>query len=292
MGAHDTTAAEPMERGAAEQLLRQRLAHLHPLNQLPQDVLSRLLPALLIEPCPAGTTLYDAGDSPSDNFYLLQGALCLYDTDGTPQLKIRPEPHESMPLPFDLPSAERGEVVEDSILLRVERTLLQQAVGRRGAFATAGGVPVPAAAPAEIAEAPLPQAAPETPVPAPPRSRRVLLVEHQAEQAERTRALLKSLGLRSDWARSAEEAVELLGLEEYGAVLLDLQLPDGDALDVVARARALGNPVPRIVAVTDAAHYDPEGCLTAGMDDACCWPLDAGALHGKLALGSPGRISA
>lgn len=254
----------------SDALLRQHLHRLYPLNQMSPDALARLLPALRVVRYAAKSPLYGAGDCPVDCYYVLEGCVWLYDRDGgTPQLKIRAEStDEAMPLPYAVPADERAVVVEDSIILQVDRALVTRA--RRQVRA-----PTPAPAPAPVAAAP--------PQPAPPRSNRILLVEHQPDEAAPCRTVLKSMGLPTDWVRSAEEAIELLGIEQYGAVILDLHLPDGDSFDVVksVRERIDGASRPRLVALA-AAGDDREGCLAAGMDEFIGRPVSAIAMRAAL----------
>ncbi|HUP91744.1 MAG TPA: response regulator [Solimonas sp.] len=271
--------------------LRQRLRRLHPLNQLTDEALSRLIPELRVVSYAASTSLYGIGESPEDNFYVLSGCVCLHDADG-PQMKIRPaHDQDVVPLPYAVPSDERAAVVESSVVLQVSRALLLQALEQ-------GDAPGEADSSAPAGPAAAPNALPQPAVPsatvagtaahtfALTSGSRVLLVEHQSAEASVCRALLKSMELRSDWARSAEEAIELLQIEQYGAVLLDLQLPDGDALDVVKFVRQNGPAIlrPGIIALT-GSYGDREGCLAAGMDDVICPPLTAETLAAKLGQG-------
>lgn len=67
---------------------------------------------------------------------------------------------------------------------------------------------------------------------------RVLLVEDDPLVAEATVELLKTWGARVELARSAEEAIAIIGRarEEYQAVIADYRLPAASGLDVVAHA--------------------------------------------------------
>lgn len=263
--------------------LRRHLRQLHPLNQLDEAALVRLMPALRVVRYAAQTPLYRVGESPADNFYVLQGCVCLYDRDWTPQLNIQPDPHgEAMPLPYAVPAEERALVVEPALVLQVDRALLAQATQRSQAGAGAGRV-------RSIAAAPTASAAPAPPVTASPADAvadasgsRVLVVEHHPAEARACRALITATGLLSDWVTSAEEAIELLQIERYGAVFLDVLLPQGDAFDVVKFIRESGPSRPRIIAMADALHEDRAGCLAAGMDDVIGKPLTAAAMHAKL----------
>jgi PAS domain S-box-containing protein len=79
------------------------------------------------------------------------------------------------------------------------------------------------------------------------RMRRVLIVEDDAVSAELERRVLSRAGFLPQVAASLTEAREQLGTGEFAALLLDYRLPDGDAWDLVAAARAMEPPVPVIL---------------------------------------------
>jgi CheY-like chemotaxis protein len=277
--------AVPLEI-VSDDVLAQYLARLHPLNQLPEEALARLRPALRIERYKARARLYEAGEAPRDCFYVLQGCVCLFDpAESVPLLMIRPEAdHEMLPLPYALPAEERAVVMEDSLVLRVERGALTAAPRRAPAPVTARRAP-----PAARAPEPLPAAVPSAPAAAPVVVRpagRVLLVQDDVAEARVCRDVLKALDLKSDWVRTAEEALELLELEHYTHVLLDLHLPSADSFDVVKhiRERAPGAARPRLIALAEPALADDhEGCRAAGLDDLLCKPVAPAALKPLLA---------
>jgi len=269
-------------------LVRAQLRRLYPLNRLSAEALSRLLPAMYVERYSAGTTLYRPGDCPPDVCYLLQGAVCLYDSGhSTPQLRLTGgNEAEAMPLPLAIPAEERAVVAEDSLLLHIERVLLERATAHDPQIHKVLGV-LPAAArrpatPIAATAAASGAATSQAPL---SRAHRVLIIEHDREALRSCRALLKALGLRHDWVPSAEEAIEVLKLEHYGALLLDLDLPEGDYFDVVKNLQVPEPGVlrPLIIAMAQAACPGPYDSPGPGIDAVLSRPLEVDSLAVALA---------
>jgi CheY-like chemotaxis protein len=97
---------------------------------------------------------------------------------------------------------------------------------------------------------------------------RVLLVEDSAEMRTRVVSLLSEVpGVDVVWsAEGVSEALEVLRHLHVQAALVDLRLPDGSGLDVVA---AIRTKLPDVVTVVMTAFESPElkrKCLHAGAD--------------------------
>jgi DNA-binding response OmpR family regulator len=67
---------------------------------------------------------------------------------------------------------------------------------------------------------------------------RVLLVEDEADLVEALRYALTRSGYAADVALNLREATARLELNSYDVVVLDLNLPDGDGLDLARDLRA------------------------------------------------------
>lgn len=268
--------------GDMEALVRQQLHRLYPLNRLGAEAVAHLLPAMHVERYRAGTVLYRAGTRPPDVYYVLQGTVCLYDSSHSlPQLRLTADSgEEAMPLPLATPAEERAVVDEDALILHIERVLLDRAMARdpRNGQVTKAAPAVAAPAAPVAGLSPQPQL----------RAHRVLIVEHDEDAARTCRTLVRELGLRHDWVCSAEEAVEVLRLEQYGAVLLDVDLPAGDYFDVVKEVRVREHKVarPRVIAMTQAARTGASDIPETGIDELVFGPLAVDAL--QLALGRAG----
>jgi DNA-binding response OmpR family regulator len=110
---------------------------------------------------------------------------------------------------------------------------------------------------------------------------RVLVLEDD----ERLRSLvvrtLERAGLACDEAARIADAEELMGLHEYGLIVLDRRLPDGDGLDVCRRARAAGfRQSILILTAMDQPEDEIEG-LSEGADDYLGKPFDLEVLAAR-----------
>lgn len=81
-------------------------------------------------------------------------------------------------------------------------------------------------------------------------------------------------------------AIEAVEHDQYDLVLLDVQLPDIDGLQVARRIRARGDQIwqPYLIALTaDTQPSTRAACISAGMDTYLAKPLHMPELHTALA---------
>ncbi len=102
---------------------------------------------------------------------------------------------------------------------------------------------------------------------------RLLVIEDEARIVEVLQAALGRAGFIVDAVATAEDGGEALSLASYDAAILDLGLPDGDGLEVLAGLRRGGNRVPvLILTARDAVEARVLG-LDAGADDYLVKPF-------------------
>jgi CheY-like chemotaxis protein len=79
--------------------------------------------------------------------------------------------------------------------------------------------------------------------------------------------------------------MRLLGAEPFDGVLMDMQMPDVDGLDVTRWIRSTDAlaQLPVIAMTANARSEDLQRCLAAGMNDFATKPVDAGVLYATLA---------
>jgi len=109
-------------------------------------------------------------------------------------------------------------------------------------------------------------------------------------------AFLKSklgdVGFTVDIAGSAVDASAALELINYDAAVLDLGLPDGDGLAVLAAARRIGKALPILILTARDAVEDRVAGLNAGADDYLTKPFAMSELIARInaLLRRPGGV--
>lgn len=113
---------------------------------------------------------------------------------------------------------------------------------------------------------------------------RVLLVDDGSVNREIAAEMLRDVGLDVVTAKSGREAVDRARDDDYGMILMDMQMPQMDGLEAAGLIRRLpGREATPIVAVTASAFdADRRACLDAGMDDFLTKPLTEDALYATL----------
>ncbi|MBO9707324.1 MAG: response regulator transcription factor [Caulobacter sp.] len=119
---------------------------------------------------------------------------------------------------------------------------------------------------------------------------RILLIEDEPEMAALVAANLAKAGFLVDRAGSLEEARHILAVAEYGLVLLDRGLPDGDGVKLLPIIRALQPGTPAIVLTARDELDEKVGGLDAGADDYLTKPFFTDELMARIraALRRPG----
>jgi CheY-like chemotaxis protein len=126
---------------------------------------------------------------------------------------------------------------------------------------------------------------------APPAPPLVLVVDDSPLVTEALGALLDAVGYRSAAAHTVGDAVRVAHAVRPDAMLLDLTLPDGDGLEVLA---ALG-PGRAMVALALTGHDDPATaarCRAAGCRTVLSKPVRAADLVRALAEAGVGVAGA
>lgn len=113
---------------------------------------------------------------------------------------------------------------------------------------------------------------------------RILLVEDDAALAPALQSYLHSKQFQTDLALDLAQARALAAVTHYQAVLLDLNLPDGDGLSLLPHLRQpAGEDAPTVIAVTARDQVsDRIRGLDAGADDYLVKPYDPEELLARL----------
>jgi DNA-binding response OmpR family regulator len=103
---------------------------------------------------------------------------------------------------------------------------------------------------------------------------RLLVVEDDRALATVLRRALVEEGYAVDVAHRAATADELVTINDYSLIVLDLGLPDGDGQELCTRWRANGNTSHILMLTARDARMDRIGGLDAGADDYVTKPFD------------------
>ncbi len=110
----------------------------------------------------------------------------------------------------------------------------------------------------------------------------ILLVEDDAMLGDAVCAGLTQDGARVDWVRSLSDARLALVEHDYKAVLLDLGLPEGSGLKVLASMRARYDATPVLIITARDRLSERVAGLDAGADDYIVKPFQLDELQARL----------
>jgi two-component system cell cycle response regulator DivK len=104
----------------------------------------------------------------------------------------------------------------------------------------------------------------------------ILVVEDNEKNMKLFRDVLNASGFRTLEASTGEEAVELALMHIPALLLIDVQLPDIDGSEALARLRADERTaaIPAVALTAQAMHGDRERFLGAGFDEYLAKPVD------------------
>jgi len=110
---------------------------------------------------------------------------------------------------------------------------------------------------------------------------KLLIVEDNQLLAASLRNLLKSSFI-VDIAHNGTQSLELAATTQYGAIILDLGLPDMHGFQVCQRMRTQGVTAPILVATGEKDPGQMVQLLDAGADDYVTKPYNMGVLQARL----------
>ena len=139
----------------------------------------------------------------------------------------------------------------------------------------------------DVLEPASPASASATPAP-PAAAARLLLVEDNFVNQRVALYMLAKLGYHVDLANDGREALDRLGKERYGLVLMDCQMPEMDGFEATKLIRdpssgVLDHDVPIIAMTANAFPEDSARALECGMSDFLSKPVDRATLSAIIA---------
>src|ERR1700738_5041457 len=111
---------------------------------------------------------------------------------------------------------------------------------------------------------------------------RILLVEDDEMIGDAIVQALRDAAYAADWVRDPESATGALLGREHDVVLLDLNLPRRDGIDLLRSMRANGSRVAVIILTARDSVEDRIIGLDAGADDYLVKPFEIGELLARL----------
>lgn len=111
---------------------------------------------------------------------------------------------------------------------------------------------------------------------------RILVVEDDSVLREMLSRSLAEAGHRVDIASKLADAEQLWQYQPFDAILLDLNLPDGNALDGLRRARNRGDRTPVMVLTARNRTDERIAGLDAGADDYLGKPFELDEVEARL----------
>lgn len=103
---------------------------------------------------------------------------------------------------------------------------------------------------------------------------RALIIEDTEEIAECMQQSLSDMGLTSDWFTEGRHVASATDFTEYDVLILDLNLPDADGLEILKSLRDSGNPTPVLIVSARISIEDRVSGLDLGADDYLIKPFD------------------
>jgi two-component system copper resistance phosphate regulon response regulator CusR len=111
---------------------------------------------------------------------------------------------------------------------------------------------------------------------------RLLLVEDDPEMAATAAEYLRRTGFSVDVAHTGREALSLLRMNPYEAVILDVRLPDTDGFTLCRELRAMGSSARVLMATARDAVEDRVLGLDLGADDYLVKPYAMAELAARV----------
>src|SRR5690606_17049382 len=111
---------------------------------------------------------------------------------------------------------------------------------------------------------------------------RILLVEDNLSLAEGLTALLRQSGYAVDVVHDGASAEALAAAESFDLVILDLNLPQMDGLEVLRAMRARRNPAAVMILTARGAPEERVRGLDLGADDYLIKPFDIGEFEARI----------
>ncbi len=113
--------------------------------------------------------------------------------------------------------------------------------------------------------------------------KRILIVEDDKSSLAFMKVLFKLTNARLVFASKGQEAIDMfMNDRAFDLILMDIQLPDINGLEVTKMIKSINRNIPVIAQTAYAMHGDESKCLKAGCDDYISKPLEISDLFFKI----------
>ncbi len=110
----------------------------------------------------------------------------------------------------------------------------------------------------------------------------LLVVEDERDLCQTIVRSLRRLAYSVDFCYDGEQALELLGVERYDLVLLDLNLPGRDGMTVLGTLRRTDRQTPVLILSARGEVHDKVAGLDAGANDYLAKPFHLAELEARI----------
>jgi len=111
---------------------------------------------------------------------------------------------------------------------------------------------------------------------------KILIIEDDRNLRENTKNQFEKVGFGIDVAPTAEEGLNLLEINEYDAIVLDINLPDGNGFEICDKIRKQENTTPIIIVTARDDLSDKVKGLDLGADDYVLKPINSQELIARV----------
>ena len=111
---------------------------------------------------------------------------------------------------------------------------------------------------------------------------RLLIIEDEKEVSQRIASACSSEGFNCHVASHGTEALEMIKLYDYAAIILDILLPDISGFDIISRLRGINNLTPILMVSGLTNSDDKVKSLSIGADDYITKPFNKAELLARV----------
>jgi signal transduction histidine kinase/CheY-like chemotaxis protein len=103
---------------------------------------------------------------------------------------------------------------------------------------------------------------------------RLLVVDDSEDNRRLIDVLLSRHGITADFAEDGAKAIELANQNQYDLILMDIQMPNMDGYQAIAKLRELSFLKPIVALTAHAMKDERDRCIRAGFNDHLAKPVD------------------